>query len=96
MTTFGVGVWLLSRVHTMNGVCGPHASSISGGGISANCMNMVSGYFLGFALTVLGLVAVTIALLTLARRDRYERRTVARPAVTTLRRPDPDSLRDVA
>jgi hypothetical protein len=80
----------------LNGVCGPNAGSITGGGISASCMNMVSMYFLGYALTVLGLIVVAIALFTMARRERREQRLATRRAISTLHRRDPDSLRDVA
>ena len=96
LASLSVGVWLLTRVHTLNGVCGPNAGPVTGGGISASCMNMMASYFLGFALTVLGLITVAIALFAIARRDRYERRTYPAKKIATLQKRDDESLRDVA
>jgi heme exporter protein D len=59
-------------------------------------MNEAASYFLGFALTILGLVALAIALFTMARNERVLQRVNRRRAITTLQRRETERLRDVA
>jgi uncharacterized membrane protein len=59
-------------------------------------MNEAALYFLGFALTIMGLVVLAIALFTMARKERFVQRMNRRRAVTTLQRRETERLRDVA
>jgi hydrogenase/urease accessory protein HupE len=92
---FGVGVWLLTRVHSVRNTCSATVSVFTGKGVVPNCENVASFYFLGFALTILGLVVLATALVAMARRDREERER-RRRTISSIRRHEPPNLRDVA
>ncbi len=97
LVALGVGVWLLTRVHSVASVCSGTVSLTTGaGGVSTHCMNMAATYFLGAALTMLSLLALAIALISMAKRERYDRRRLRRRAITTLQRREAERLRDVA
>jgi hypothetical protein len=57
---------------------------------------MAASYFLGAALVMLSLVVLAIALFSMAKKERYDRRRVRRSAITRLQRREADRLRDVA
>jgi uncharacterized membrane protein len=59
-------------------------------------MNEAALYFLGFALTILGLVVLAIALFTMAKKERFVQRMNRRRAITTLQRREKERLRDAA
>ncbi|MGB7103333.1 MAG: hypothetical protein WBD82_01930 [Acidimicrobiales bacterium] len=97
LAVIGVGVWLLTRVHAVAAVCSGTVSLYTGaGGVSTHCMNEAATYFLGFALTIMGLVVLDIALVSMARRERYDHRRIRRRTITTLQRREAERLRDVA
>jgi hydrogenase/urease accessory protein HupE len=96
LATLGVGVWLLTRVHATAAVCSGTVSLFTGEGVTTHCMNMAATYFLGFALVMLSLLALAIAFIAMAKKDRYDRRRLRRSAITTLQRREAERLRDVA
>jgi hypothetical protein len=95
LAMFGVGVWLLTKVHSVSATCTATVSIFTGKGVNPNCENVAAFYFLGFALTILGLIILTLALVSMARRDRDERRS-RRRSISNIRRHEPPKLRDVA
>jgi uncharacterized membrane protein len=95
MAIGGVGIWLLTKVHSVNATCTATVSIFTGKGVNPNCENVAAFYFLGFALTILGLIILTLALVSMAKRDRYERRS-RRKSISNIRRNEPQKLRDVA
>jgi hydrogenase/urease accessory protein HupE len=96
LATLGVGVWLLTRVHAVTAVCSGTVSLFTGAGVSTHCMNMAASYFLGFALVMLSLLALAISLISMAKKERYDRRRLRRSAITKLQRREAERLRDVA
>jgi hydrogenase/urease accessory protein HupE len=96
LVTLGVGIWLLTRVHDVTAVCSGTVSLTTGQGLNPDCMNMAAVYFLGFALTIFSLVILAIALVSMAKKERYDRRRIRRRAITTLQRRESERLRDVA
>ncbi len=96
LATLGVGVWLLTRVHSVAAVCAGTVSPITGSGVNTQCINMAATYALGLALTLLSLLALAISLYSIARSERYDRRRMRRRAITTLQRRESERLRDVA
>jgi hypothetical protein len=95
LAAFGVGVWLLTKVHTVSATCHSTVSIFTGKGINPNCENVASFYFLGFALTILGLIILSLALVAMAKRDRANRWS-RRKLVSNIRRQEPQRLKDVA
>jgi hypothetical protein len=91
----GVGIWLLTKVHTVSATCHATVSIFTGKGINPNCENVATFYFLGFALTMLGLIILSLSLVSMAKRDRVKRRR-GRKSVSNIRRHEPARLRDVA
>jgi hypothetical protein len=96
LAAVAVGAVLITRAHSVTTACSSNGSPLTGAGLSSNCMNMVSFYFLGFALAIGGLVIMMLALFAMGRREHGERRSAARPAVHHLRDQEKGSLRDVA
>lgn len=93
-----VGIWLIVRVHPLNGVCSSNSSPLTGAGISANCMNMVSFYFVGFALIVGGLIVMMLAMFSMAkhRRRRSDYHRDVRPAAPQQLHRENTQLNDAA
>jgi ABC-type transport system involved in cytochrome c biogenesis permease subunit len=91
-----VGAVLITRAHSVTTAGSSNASPLVGAGVSCNCMNVVSPYFLGFALAIGGLVIMMLALFAMSWRERGERRASVRPAVHHLSDREEGSLRDVA
>lgn len=77
LATLSAGVWLLVRAVPSDAACGSLTSPLSGTGVSATCSNLLSSYFMGYALTVGGLVIALLALVSMSkhkrRRDDYHR-----------------------
>jgi formate hydrogenlyase subunit 3/multisubunit Na+/H+ antiporter MnhD subunit len=96
LTALGVGVWLLTRVHSVSSVCSGTVSLTTGTGVSTRCVDMAASYFLGFALVIFSLVILAISLFSMAKKERYDRRRVRRSAITRLQRREAERLRDVA
>jgi len=69
LTTVGVGIWLITRVGPLNAACNSNAPT-AGFGASTDCMNIVSSYFIGYALTIGGLVILALALMSISHRNK--------------------------
>jgi len=80
VATASVGIWLITRTHELDVVCNADSSSYTGAGVSVNCMNIVSSYFLGFALAVGGMIVFLLSVLAMAKHDSaynwHEQQTV--------------------
>ncbi len=97
VATLGVGVWLLTRIHSVASVCSGTVSLTTGaGGVSTHCMNMAAMYFLGAALVMLSLVVLALSLFSTARKQHSDRRSERRRAISRLQRRDTHRLRDVS
>jgi hypothetical protein len=59
------GIYLITRVHTLNAQCASNAT----GGVSPDCMNSVSLYFIGFILVLASMIVMMLAFMSLRRRD---------------------------
>jgi len=71
LIVLGVGIWLVSRGDQVDRVC-KVSSAASGGGEHFNhCVNLVSTYFLGYALTILGVIFVLAAIIVIRRETRH-------------------------
>lgn len=96
LLSLAVGIWLLVRGHDLGTACSLQSNGTTGAGVSTDCMNRVTFYFLGFALTIGGLMALMLSLLAMAKRNRYEPSHHVPPAPHKMLRSDGESLRDVA
>ncbi len=96
LATIGVGVWLLSRVHAINDACSSIASPLTGSGLRIDCQNMVSYYYIGFALLLGGLLVLGLTLFAVAQRQRELRARRESAEVARLRLQEKTSMRDAA
>jgi hypothetical protein len=94
LATVAVGLWLIFRVHAVDHVCSTLSSPLTGSGLAISCQNVLSFYFLGFVLTVGGLMVLALALLAMAKDDRAARRASA--VVAQRRIAEHKGLRDAA
>lgn len=90
----GVGVWMTTRVQSVNTACS--ATPTTKATLGANCTNSVSLYFLGFAMAAGGVVILLLALISMNRQGRRHRGRPVHRAVTKLRARDDDSWSDAA
>jgi hypothetical protein len=69
LITASVGFWLILRVHPLADAC-TLSSPLTGTGVSASCMQMMTIYFMGFAVAVLGLMGLMLTLLSMVKHQR--------------------------
>ena len=77
LAVLGIGIWLVSRGHEVDRVC--KVNSVGGGGTHfSHCMNLVSTYFLGYALCILGFIFLLMSILTMHQHFRRTKLKVRR------------------
>jgi hypothetical protein len=59
----GIGVWLVSRGREVDRVCKVNAVAGNGSEHFGHCMNLISTYFLGYALCIIGFILVLMSFL---------------------------------
>jgi hypothetical protein len=94
--TVGVGIFLIAREQAVSASCNSLSSPTTGTGISVNCENVMSFYFLGYAMIVGGLMITLLALFVLAKRDREARELRAVRKIYRLRQREEESQRKAA
>lgn len=92
----GGGIWLLTRVHSVVAACSSIASPLTGTGLKPQCMNSLSLYFLGFAFTICGIVILSLATFTMAKRPHGHEISTIGGDISTLDEHFRDAYRDVA
>ena len=70
LVTLSAGLWLLLRTAPANAACGALSSPLTGTGVSPNCQNLLSSYFMGYALMLGGLMTMLLSLLSMAKHRR--------------------------
>ncbi len=70
LVVLGVGIWLVSRGDQVDRVCKVNNATIGGGTHFNHCVNLVSTYFLGYALTILGLIFLFGSIVVIRREKR--------------------------
>ena len=91
----GVGVYLISRVHQTENVCSHNASPLTGAGVGANCMNMVSFYYIGFAIVLAGFIIFVLALISRSKAEREGRRNSRRRAAERIKERENNPIRNM-
>jgi hypothetical protein len=66
----GVGAWVLSHGHAQVSACNSYIAQLQGTSASNLCSRAESNYLIGVALTMGGLVIVTLVLFAMAKRAR--------------------------
>lgn len=70
VATLSAGIFLLIRTAPSNAACGSLASPLTGTGVSAKCADLLSSYFIGYALMVSGLIVMMLSLISMAKHKR--------------------------
>lgn len=70
LAAIAVGGWLIATEHAKDAVCNAHNGQITGIGMSSNCLTVVGSYFAGFALVVVGVLALVTTLSVMRKRSR--------------------------
>jgi uncharacterized membrane protein len=94
LATIAVGSWLIAQEHTMSNACSTIAAS--GVGLSSQCLNAMSSYFIGFALLGGGIVVLMLAGLFMAKHEDDRRWHKERAAVIKMRHKEADKSRKAA
>ena len=87
------GIFLITRVHTLNADCASNASPLTGAGVKPDCMSSVSLYFIGFVLVIAALVLM-LAFMSMKHRDRSDRHASAKRATERLNQRGPGQYPD--
>lgn len=80
LAVLAAGIYLITRVHSLNADCSSNASPLTGAGVKPDCMSSVSLYFIGFVLVVAAMVVLMLAFMSMKRRDRADRHASAKRA----------------
>jgi hypothetical protein len=78
LVVLATGIYLITRVHSLNANCSSNASPLTGAGVKPDCMSSVSLYFIGFVLVMLAFMK---------RRDRDDRHASAKRATARMSEP---------
>ena len=73
LAVLGVGIWLISRGDQVDRVCKVGNAAAGGNTHFNHCVNLVSTYFLGYALTILGVIFFLGAIMIIRREIRQVR-----------------------
>ncbi|HEY1762524.1 MAG TPA: hypothetical protein VGG17_08025 [Acidimicrobiales bacterium] len=84
LVVLAAGIYLITRVHSLNAECSTNASPLTGAGVKPDCMNSVSLYFIGFILVIAAMVVMMLAFMSMKRRDRADRHASAKRATARL------------
>ncbi len=88
------GIYLITRVHSLNAHCSSNASPLTGAGVKPDCMNSVSLYFIGFVLVIASMVILMLAFMSMKRRDRADRHASAKRATERIKQRGPGPYPD--
>jgi hypothetical protein len=93
LVVLAAGIYLITRVHSLNVDCSSNASPLTGAGVKPECMSSVSLYFIGFVLVIASMVVLMLSFMSMKRRDRDDRRASAKRATARIaeRGPGPGS-----
>jgi hypothetical protein len=79
LLVLAAGIFLITRVHSLNADCSSNASPLTGAGVKPDCMSSVSLYFIGFVLVIAAMVVLMLVLST-KRHDHADRHASAKRA----------------
>ncbi len=88
-------MYLIARVHHVENVCSHNASPLTGAGIGTNCENMVSFYYIGFAIILAGFIIFLLALISRSKRERDARRSSRRQAARRMKDRENNPIRNM-
>ena len=92
LATVGVGLWVFTASHALNSACTLSAQS----GAGTSCVSGLPFQLLGIALMGTGVVSSIIALVQSIRGIRRRVIHARQSTISTLPRPEIESLREVA
>jgi len=70
LAVLGVGAWLVSRGQEVDRVCKVNTISGNGGNSFSHCTNLISTYFLGYALCILGFILLLMSIFVIRQHSR--------------------------
>jgi len=95
LALMGVGAYLIGRVHQTESVCSHNSSPLTGAGVGANCMNMVSFYYIGFAIAIAGFIIFLLALISRSKREKDERHNSRQRAAQRIKNRENNPIRNM-
>ena len=72
---------MVTSVHQFKAVCNANTTQYTGSGESANCLRIVSSYFMGYALTIGSSIIVVLVLFSMLKRQRSDHWRQSAPAI---------------
>ncbi len=76
IAAIGVGLFVIRTQHAKDAACMVHHGRASSFGMNSSCLAIVTSYFAGFAIVVIGCLAFvsTLAIMKKKRRERHYRK----------------------
>ena len=76
LAAVGACLFVIKTQHAKNAACAVHRGRASSFGMSSSCLAIVTSYFAGFAIVVIGCLAFvpTLAIMKKERRERHYRK----------------------
>jgi hypothetical protein len=65
-----VGVWIIKTQHAKDAVCAMRNGGTTSPTYNANCSSVITSYFAGFAIALLGFLVFVFAVAVMKRRQR--------------------------
>lgn len=84
LVVLAAGIYLITRVHSLNVDCSSNASPLTGAGVKPDCMSSVSLYFIGFVLVIASMVVLMLSFMSMKRHGSDDRRASAKRATARL------------
>lgn len=84
LVVMAAGIYIITRVHSLNLDCASNASPLTGAGVKPSCMSSVSLYFIGFVLVIAAIFTLSLAFMSMKQRDRAGRRASAKRATARM------------
>lgn len=75
---------MIAHVHSVEHACSTLSSPLEGTGLGVNCENSISYYYIGFALTLGGLIVLALVLVGTAQRARERKARHERAVVSKM------------
>jgi hypothetical protein len=74
LAVIAVGGWIIKTQHAKDAVCSMHNGHTTSPTFNANCSSVITSYFTGFAIVLLGALVFGFAVAVMKRRQRGGRR----------------------
>lgn len=74
LAIIGAGLWIIKTEHAKDAACSIHNGHTTSPSFNANCPSIITSYFAGFAIVLIGSLFFLFTIAVMKRRRRGDRR----------------------